>query len=858
MVCVAIISSVTTLDLRQNSFAAPAVPVTIGSGSCTTTVNSTTGVTASTVGTDCVLSFTSTTSYTWTSPASVTSLQFLIIGGGGGGGSRHSGGGGAGGMLMSSAFTVTPLADYTISVGAGGAGLADGTPGCGNAGSPSTFGIITANGGGPGCNPDLSTAGGSSGGTGNISSTPAAATPGSVGGTSLTNAVTYMRVTGYGKRGGYGWSTNCQSDIVDEAWCGGGGGGAGSAGVDASTEGAGAGGAGLLNEITGSSKRYAGGGGGSGGRSGACGGVGADGGPGGTGGGGKGGGYNTQVTQAGNGTANTGSGGGGGTFCGSTNYPGGSGGSGIVIVRWTPDTTAPTVSAWTPPATPTNSRSMSFGLSFDESVTDLTSDDVTNSGTATCSFSPNTTSGTTFTITATCTTDGTVTPVLATSAVADLNNNTGPTSTSTSPSVTVDTATPTVTWDATATYPSSLVARFSFTTSESVSGVSASDFSASGSAAPCTMSVSASTGSRFTVDATCTQAGTATLHLASLAITDGAGNTAPIAVSDSPPATQIKQSQTTLEVSTATAPYGRTTTLTSTGGSGTGVVTFTVASGSCTISSGDSLTPGPVGSSCLVFATKASDTDYNEAVSSQKSLTITKGSQTGFAISSGTTFEAGSSHPLTTTGGQGTGVVSWSVTAGPCTLTGATLSTTRGDITCTVEATRSGDNNYLETTAVQTIAVTAAPSISDSANTPATPDTPRPQSPGSQSPASQAPSSPTPLALSPSISTTTIEMSSSFSVTPVVKANQEKNSTVATPARRSTSSQTTVAESSTSIPADATSAVAEDSSDIPSPDTTTVGQRNTAMTISVLSIATLLAMLAGRPLVTRRRLARRR
>ena len=57
----------------------------------------------------------------------------------------------------------------------------------------------------------------------------------------------------------------------------------------------------------------------------------------------------------------------------------------------------------------------------------------------------------------------------------------------------------------------------------------------------------------------------------------------------------------------------KTTTLSSSGGSGTGAVTYSVTSGTCTISSGNTLTAPSTAGSCVVTATKAADATYASA-----------------------------------------------------------------------------------------------------------------------------------------------------------------------------------------------------------------------------------------------------
>ena len=249
----------------------------------------------------------------------LSKLDYLVMaGGGGGGGSKPSfwagGGGGAGGYResktasVSGCWSASPLVaacgslgpfnpgPITVTVGGGG------TPGTGNPsfasrtsggnGNVSTFSTITSAGGGGGSraggpgNTTISGAnGGSGGGTGGYASPTA-------GGSGNTPPVSPPQ----GQPGGTG------SGATDAT--GGGGGGAGGAGVNNSPPyGGGCGGATVTSSITSSPVARAGGGR-AGGPSGA----------------------------ASSGSANTGNAGDGG-FCG-TPADGGSGGSGIVIIRY--------------------------------------------------------------------------------------------------------------------------------------------------------------------------------------------------------------------------------------------------------------------------------------------------------------------------------------------------------------------------------------------------------------------------------------------------------------------------------------------------------------------------------------------
>ncbi len=303
---------------------------------CNQEVGNSTNVTAVRLaGGDCVIQFRNVGSTTWTVPTGVTAVSALVIGGGGGGGfGRLGGGGGAGEVLISgsttlssgvvsgfSAISVTPGAVTSIVIGTGGtSGAPTGASATsanwtaetsassakGGDGSPTTFGSVVADGGGGGGgNTDVNGQRGGSGG--------GSASPGSGGGTDSTGVTGWSSYKNVGETisGGYG-----------------GGGGAGSAGGQPTS---GRGGAGVSISISGSSAKYAGGGGG-------WGRLGAEG-------------LLEDTSLGGNGrlesglwpyagisnntspgAANTGSGGGAGA----------PGGSGIIIIRYTPDTTAPT------------------------------------------------------------------------------------------------------------------------------------------------------------------------------------------------------------------------------------------------------------------------------------------------------------------------------------------------------------------------------------------------------------------------------------------------------------------------------------------------------------------------------------
>ena len=248
---------------------------------------------------------------TWTPPANVTSVSYLVVGGGGGGGYDAGGGGGAGGMLTG-ALAVTPGTVYTVTVGSGG--LADTTRVGGAGGANSVFASVTAYGGGGG---------------GSRNGGPRAAPSGTWGSGGGGSGDGGSGVAGTGGQGNSGGNGNASYTP------GGGGGGAGGSGGNTSSESSpGSGGSGSSSSISGSSVTYAGGGGG---------GYNA-GSNGGSGGGGRGGG-GPAVNQGTNATAGTnglGAGGGGGGNSNTASYIGGAGGSGIVILSYTVNNTIST------------------------------------------------------------------------------------------------------------------------------------------------------------------------------------------------------------------------------------------------------------------------------------------------------------------------------------------------------------------------------------------------------------------------------------------------------------------------------------------------------------------------------------
>lgn len=315
-------------------------------------------VLASVVGDECVLTFYENN--TWVPPSGGANVRYLVVGGGGGGAARYGGGGGAGGFLTGN---VTLTNTQIISVGAGGrGGGVSGNGDSGESGSNSSFGSLTAIGGGGGQTSfgsdslNHGKSGGSGGGAGiySSSSTDDTSETGYAGGAPTSG----QGYAGGGSGPGYSSLKQPNGRYALYAWSdvrntggGGGAGGPGITGKGGSTEAATRntestitrvkpdGGPGLSSDITGSSIFYAGGGGGA---SGAAYSflymfdqlvTTAGNGSGGMGGGGAG--SPTVGTDGVSGTDYLGGGGGGGGVSETQiNFSGGSGGKGVVIIRF--------------------------------------------------------------------------------------------------------------------------------------------------------------------------------------------------------------------------------------------------------------------------------------------------------------------------------------------------------------------------------------------------------------------------------------------------------------------------------------------------------------------------------------------
>jgi YVTN family beta-propeller protein len=157
------------------------------------------------------------------------------------------------------------------------------------------------------------------------------------------------------------------------------------------------------------------------------------------------------------------------------------------------------------------------------------------------------------------------------------------------------------------------------------------------------------------------------------------------------------QSQAPLFVASAptSAAYATSFTVSTSGGSGTGAVTFSTT-GACTNTNGGGLI-SMTGSSgvCQITAFKAGDANYEDATSPSVSVAATKAPQATLSIIAPPSLTFGTTVGLSVTGGSGSGSVTFSTGASTgCSVAGAQLSVANASATCMVSAIKQGDANY--------------------------------------------------------------------------------------------------------------------------------------------------------------------
>ena len=157
--------------------------------------------------------------------------------------------------------------------------------------------------------------------------------------------------------------------------------------------------------------------------------------------------------------------------------------------------------------------------------------------------------------------------------------------------------------------------------------------------------------------------------------------------------------------------YGSTATLTATGGSGTGAVTFSAgASTGCSVT-GDTLSVTNASGTCTVTVTKAEDDNYLVATSVPLTVTLQK-AETVTTVTGGTFTYDGQPHPatVTVTGPAGLELTPSPSYSGSCSAAPVTVPE---GTSCTASYTFTGDDNYLGSSDSDTITINKADATID-------------------------------------------------------------------------------------------------------------------------------------------------
>ena len=198
------------------------------------------------------------------------------------------------------------------------------------------------------------------------------------------------------------------------------------------------------------------------------------------------------------------------------------------------------------------------------------------------------------------------------------------------------------------------------------------------------------------------------------AITGGSLGNANYAITFIPATFRIsKASQTNITLSSTSGTYGTDLTLRTSGGSGSGEVSYavtTTGTANCSITDGNTLSATSPGT-CTVTATKDASSFYLVETSSATTVTFAKKTQTSLAVST-TSGDLVTGIIVATTGGSGTGAMTSTVTAGTanCTITSGVV-TAKSTGTCSLTVTKAADTTYLVETVMATLTFTAAPVV---------------------------------------------------------------------------------------------------------------------------------------------------
>ena len=164
--------------------------------------------------------------------------------------------------------------------------------------------------------------------------------------------------------------------------------------------------------------------------------------------------------------------------------------------------------------------------------------------------------------------------------------------------------------------------------------------------------------------------------------------------------TVVKGDQATLSITSTGGEFDAPLAIQTSGGSGTGIVTYTISSSgntsncSKTASGVKAMQPGD----CVVQAIKAGDSDFLETSSNYRTLVFTKATQDITFVAIPDTIEGSVLNPSVSST-SGLSVSLQSLTTSVCTLSNGSISLDHAG-TCRIKASQAGDTKYLAATDV--------------------------------------------------------------------------------------------------------------------------------------------------------------
>lgn len=144
-----------------------------------------------------------------------------------------------------------------------------------------------------------------------------------------------------------------------------------------------------------------------------------------------------------------------------------------------------------------------------------------------------------------------------------------------------------------------------------------------------------------------------------------------------------------------TVVVGGNGTVAASGGAGTGAISYSTASTTCSVVAATGVVTGISVGACAINAVKATDANYLAAPQITQNITIGQGSQT-LSFGAAPTVVVSGTGTVAASGGAGTGAITYSTASANCSVaaaTGVVTGTSAG--ACAIDAVKAADANYL-------------------------------------------------------------------------------------------------------------------------------------------------------------------